>query len=332
MDSKRLQIARRHGRLPRIPLVRYQSSCLDRTGLHTGVRFSGGGGNDVRVFLPYADWPGCRYERMDIVRRLDPNGGLHRLCVGPRRNDLRPDGRAAGRQGSLSDSWRFNAAAGTRITEYSTATCFRAPYGASGSRTTACSSRLRFPEPSAPSRCPPLAAQDLPTGANANNIHNRAGLSLGALRFVMYCIPNCLSDMTRASVEISSFRAEIADDITPSVHAVRGPLAANSTHVGVESVVFDVADAGVGVYRAVAEARINATGEWRELGAAAIGQSRVSCSTLKETAYRYEFDDPQPCPLGLEGRPHDGQRAAPARRRARTPSRGRGRRGQPGRT
>ncbi|MDA0181312.1 hypothetical protein OJ997_13480 [Solirubrobacter phytolaccae] len=139
-----------------------------------------------------------------------------------------------------------------------------------------------------------------PYWTESRNVVQRQGLATSQLFFVATC-GLCDFDFLRGSIEVSSFRADIRDDAAPIVSAVRGPLVTNVSHAGVESVEFDASDAGVGVYRAIVEARILGQGKWIELAATPIGSSRASCIEADMTAHRYEFDDPQPCPLAVSG-------------------------------
>lgn len=109
----------------------------------------------------------------------------------------------------------------------------------------------------------------------------------------------CESLSARGTIELSSFRADIRDDYVPSVSAVRGSLASNLSHAGVETVEFDVSDIGTGIYRAVAEARLLGRGDWVQLSTTPLGMDRPSCRELDVTPHPYEFDDPQPCPLAV---------------------------------
>jgi hypothetical protein len=112
-------------------------------------------------------------------------------------------------------------------------------------------------------------------GAGAARISLRAWCDEGS---------SCPGSGTSADIALTSFRADITDRFAPVVSDV---------HESGSTVRFDATDTGVGVFRAVAEARVAQAGAWTELGHALIG----SCSPLGETAYRYEFDTPQPCPL-----------------------------------
>ncbi len=105
----------------------------------------------------------------------------------------------------------------------------------------------------------------------------------------------------RLNIELASFRADIRDNTAPAVSAVRGPLASNLSHTGVESVEFDATDTGVGVYRAVVEARLLSQGEWRDVAETPLGHPGGACAEADVTAHEFEFDSPQPCPLRVTG-------------------------------
>ena len=99
---------------------------------------------------------------------------------------------------------------------------------------------------------------------------------------------------------MSGFRADISDEHGPRVSDVYGDLVTNAAHTGRETVVFNAADRGVGIYRAVAEARIGGMGDWQEIVATPLAPSSP-CSPLNETTNPYEFDRPQPCPTLITG-------------------------------
>ena len=140
-----------------------------------------------------------------------------------------------------------------------------------------------------------------PYRQDVRNEVQRSGLASSRLSIGAACLPACDFDGLRATVDFSSVRIDIEDAVAPVVRMVRGPLAADASHTGVEEVIFDVTDAGVGVLRVAAEARNHTTGEWREVASEPIGGRQSSCVTLNETAYPYEFASPQPCPLSLTG-------------------------------
>src|SRR4051812_19632866 len=110
----------------------------------------------------------------------------------------------------------------------------------------------------------------------------------------------CVACSGTPSIELSGFRADIRDDTLPVVTAIRGSLATSTEQTGDENLVFDAADVGVGVFRAVAEARIDRAGDWRVV-ATALVEPDGSCSPLRETDNPYEFTAPRPCPLHVDG-------------------------------
>ncbi len=98
------------------------------------------------------------------------------------------------------------------------------------------------------------------------------------------------------TLDVSTFRADVSDPAPPSGTNLRGALATDATLSGPAQLVFDAADKGVGVFRAVAEARIGGVGEWREVATAPV-ETGGTCTPLGETGYLYEFTAPRPCPL-----------------------------------
>lgn len=102
-----------------------------------------------------------------------------------------------------------------------------------------------------------------------------------------------------ASIEIGTFRADIEDTSPPVATAVGGSLKNSSTQVGTETLVYDARDVGVGVFRAVAEARIDRSGNWREVASTLI-RNGGPCVPLRETDYLFEFASPLPCPSSVD--------------------------------
>jgi hypothetical protein len=103
---------------------------------------------------------------------------------------------------------------------------------------------------------------------------------------------------TKPTLEVSTFRADVTDSAPPAASNLRGALASSTTQRGREELVFDATDVGVGVFRAVAEARIG--GDWREIVSAPV-ESGGACTPVRETGYLYEFSAPRPCPLSVSG-------------------------------
>jgi hypothetical protein len=101
-----------------------------------------------------------------------------------------------------------------------------------------------------------------------------------------------------AEIAIGAFKAEITDPRAPTVSGVEGALASNPVHAGLERVVFNAVDAGVGVYRAFAQARVDSNSPWQEIAST---PKHGTCSPLGVTDYAYEFDSSQPCPLTVAG-------------------------------
>lgn len=198
--------------------------------------------------------------------------------------------------------WSFTAAPNTSISGFSTYACARIdgtwawitwnrPTPREGT------SPFAFPEGhGVPSDI--FCHGPAPYWSDSRNLVQRQGLATSQVFLVATC-GFCDDPSLRSSIEISSFRADIRDDSAPVVGAVRGPLAANFSHTGVERIEFDVSDVGVGVYRAVVEARIHGQGNWLELASAPVGRNASSCVEKDVTPHRYEFDSPQPCPLSI---------------------------------
>ena len=95
--------------------------------------------------------------------------------------------------------------------------------------------------------------------------------------------------------EVFMLKAYIEDNAPPTVTAVGGPLASNATHSGVEKLTFSATDTGGGLYRAVAEAKINNTGDWTPLSRASVDENRGKCVDLGFDVEAYEFSHQVPC-------------------------------------
>ncbi|MBE2320122.1 hypothetical protein DVA67_029420 [Solirubrobacter sp. CPCC 204708] len=104
-----------------------------------------------------------------------------------------------------------------------------------------------------------------------------------------------------SKAEASSLKASVTDVQAPVASPRTGSLLSASTQLGIETLTFDATDVGVGVFRAVIEARIDRAGEWKDVVSAPV-QTGGTCTPLRETDYLYEFDSPQPCPLSVRDR------------------------------
>jgi hypothetical protein len=131
-----------------------------------------------------------------------------------------------------------------------------------------------------------------PYCCDPENLAAGGGDRVRLLRLLVYCGSPCTAGMRG---EITGFRAGINDYEPPTVSAVHGSLVTSTVQATEETLEFDASDKGVGVFRAVAEARINHAGEWREIVTAPV-VSGGKCTALRETDYLYEFAAPQPCP------------------------------------
>gem|GEM_PF-3068280 len=94
--------------------------------------------------------------------------------------------------------------------------------------------------------------------------------------------------------EVFMMKAYLEDNTPPRVTAVGGLLAANSTHKGVERVTFSASDVGGGVYRAVADAKVNNTGDWTTLSSAIVDRNAGKCVDVGSGS-EYEFRHQVPC-------------------------------------
>jgi hypothetical protein len=135
-----------------------------------------------------------------------------------------------------------------------------------------------------------------PWCCNEANTVRGGGLDVQQVMAAGLCAPGCTPTPI---VEVSNFRADINDTSDPVATVVGGSLATSNVQTGPETLVFKATDAGVGVFRAVAEARIDGTGDWRAVVDAPV---RIGgpCTPIRETDYLYEFASPAPCPLSVD--------------------------------
>jgi hypothetical protein len=221
---------------------------------------------------------------------------------------------SAGRDGTLSadiervtagdvilQGWTFRAAANTEVASVSLAVCGR-------THTATSHVSVNWGSPRRPQGWPAIAWAEWSPGfpreigchrgrpffADARNFVSQAGLYAENL-WVGVADGGPIDARPAVEVHVSSFRADIRDPSPPRVWGVHGALATSPTHAGSESVTFTAQDEGVGVFRVVAEVRLQGSGEWRQLAR----RERLSptCSPLGETSHLYEFAHPQPCPL-----------------------------------
>ena len=205
--------------------------------------------------------------------------------------------------GSEHLAWRFDAAPGTVVASFNASLCGRAMSWGSLVSVDWYETPLVWVYVSTFDQPKYLGcAGSPPWSASAANTVRADGLTSTRLRFDATCYLGGCPEVAGvvSDIEVSSFRADIRDDSAPVVTAVRGPLASNASHTGSETVAFDAADTGVGVFRSVVETRINREGPWREM-AASVVSPLPGCTPLRETAFLYEFDSPQPCSSKLDG-------------------------------
>jgi hypothetical protein len=98
-------------------------------------------------------------------------------------------------------------------------------------------------------------------------------------------------------MELGAFAASVRDEWSPTVGSPTGSLVSNQIHAGIETIVFALADKGVGAFRVIGEVRPRHEGPWLQFAESVLGGS--SCRPLGETTYLYEFASPQPCPSAL---------------------------------
>ncbi len=133
-----------------------------------------------------------------------------------------------------------------------------------------------------------------------------SGISTPALWFSVICTTGvnlCENDSEGYAgfFHIYAFEATLTESTAPSVSAVSGQLATNAAHQGTETVTFNATDQGAGVYRAVAEARVNNAGEWRTLTTQIADANGGRCLPNGETGSAYEFDALKPCRADVSG-------------------------------
>jgi len=99
-----------------------------------------------------------------------------------------------------------------------------------------------------------------------------------------------------AGVWIYAAKATIQDDSPPTVSGATGPLLTGTTHSGTERVTFSATDQGMGLYRAVAQARIGGTGDWVTVASRVPDNNQGKCADAGQSPHDdYEFTSPTPC-------------------------------------
>jgi hypothetical protein len=114
--------------------------------------------------------------------------------------------------------------------------------------------------------------------SEANTVRG-GGLDVQQVMAAGLCAPGC---SPTPIVEVSNFRADINDASDPVATVVGGSLATSNVQTGPETLLFKATDAGVGVFRAVAEARIDGSGDWREVVNAPV-RTGGPCTPLRVT-------------------------------------------------
>jgi hypothetical protein len=218
---------------------------------------------------------------------------------GPRGSLIARIGGTGAEHGNEHLTWTFQAAPQTTISSFSASICARAQTWDALSSVNWLPNGLvfvnTFDQPKQ------LGCVGLPPwSANQANTVQRDRLATPRVEFQASCFMGGCPELQGvvSDIEVSSFRADIRDDVAPTVSSVSGPLATSVTHTGVDALDFAASDVGVGVFRGVVEMRINGSDAWREMTASILDPGG-SCTPLHETRNLYEFDSPQPCPLNL---------------------------------
>jgi hypothetical protein len=195
-------------------------------------------------------------------------------------------------------AWTLKAAPNTAISRIELAMCIQSRSANSGVRIDYEGGKPPAAPPIYDSGAQPITVGCAGTGGfwrDRRNYMQATGLKANRV-FVSAWSQYASARQDAANFYIAGSRADIVDDSAPTVSGVHGPLATNAVHAGSETLTFSAVDAGVGVFRAVAEARLGGAGEWREVASGLVAPSGT-CSPLGETSRLYEFAHPQPCPL-----------------------------------
>jgi len=223
-------------------------------------------------------------------------GALGSLFAGVRESDSRALWSEAG--------WVLDVVRPTRITGFSASVCAQA----NRQGTSVLARSQEWSELATLARDDGITPSIRTSGCNGvapywqtrSNEFSRSQLSLTEVSFVARCPTCAASSSLGASVEVSAFRADIRDGFAPAVTSVDGDVVTRKVHAGVERLVYDASDVGVGVFRAVALFRAHGEGPWVELSSAP-ATTAASCVPLRETEYLYEFTGPAPCPTSVHG-------------------------------
>jgi hypothetical protein len=196
-----------------------------------------------------------------------------------------------------ASGWLFNAAPGTSISHFTMSVCGRGAYSLAYTVfLEGINSKFRIIAISAPTAPTIGCAGSSPWCCSAANTISGGAADVQQVMAGAICAPYCSPIPT---VEVSNFQADINDTSEPVASVLGGSLATSNVQTGIESLTFKARDVGVGIFRAVAEARIDGTGDWREIVNAPVRASGP-CTPVRETNYLYEFASPAPCPASVE--------------------------------
>ncbi len=148
----------------------------------------------------------------------------------------------------------------------------------------------------------PSGGSQCPSGKDG--VFNRASLDASQVTAVVGCGFEahhvCLQDGSGVSAQVRVPWATFVlhDAISPHVLQVTGSLAAPGSHHGTESVSFNVADRGTGVYRGLVE--IDGKPVYEQVVDANVVGGRARCKDARPgDADPYQFIDPVPCKMSV---------------------------------
>jgi hypothetical protein len=101
------------------------------------------------------------------------------------------------------------------------------------------------------------------------------------------------------SIDIAAARFVLRDQLPPTVGRAAGTLASGTAQNGRFEATFDAADSGGGVYRAVAEVKVNQSGDWRPMNSVIVDRLGGRCAPAGVTGDVHEFVHPVPCPASV---------------------------------
>lgn len=138
-------------------------------------------------------------------------------------------------------------------------------------------------------------------GAGGSNYIQLDGINSPQLSFSVWCVQEDCNPGhdPYVDIEVATARFVLRDDSPPSVGRAAGTLANGTAQNGRFEATFDAADRGAGIYRAIAEVKVNQSGDWRAMNSLIVDRLGGRCAPAGVTGDPYEFLYPVPCPASV---------------------------------